>query len=416
MRQPPFRPLILTIGWIFLPMIAPVAAAHPPLPSVRYSVPIDRTKPDLGLPSLPHATTQRLYTGVPTPELGAYSHHSHLAFFNGILVASWSNHWLDEDAPGQYVRFSLSRDLGETWTDPTSPAAVLFPPMDAARQNTDRRYDKSKEFYTMCANGYAVVDSVLYAIAEPSRGINNPGIGRVARAVGTDGKLGPVFWLNSPHETPHLNQDAYQNPTHAALGPIAGRILESLRDPRHMPQWDFFGWPQLDGRKVGGWAAAFGATKRLQSVTEPTYAYEMPDGTYARFWRTHAGTQYVHFSLDRGLHWSDLENTDFPDGGSRSNVGNLPDGTAYVINNPVERDPLTLALARDGRTFSAVALINQGAGQNRHPGRAKIKGYQYPHAVVGGGFLFVLYSANKEDICFTKIPLDDISALLRTRR
>ncbi len=416
MFQQPLRPFVLRMSWILLPTLVPMTSATPASPNVRYTVQIDKTKPDLGLPSLPRATTQRLYTGIPTPELGAYSHHSHLTFFNQTLVATWSNHWLDEDAPGQYVRFSLSRDLGETWTDPTSPSAVLFPPMDVARQNTDRRYDKSKEFYTMCANGYAVVNNVLYAIAEPSRGINNPGIGRIARAIGPDGKLGPIFWLNSPHETPHLNQEAYQDPTHPSYATIAPQIIEYLCEPRHMPQWDFFGWPQWDGRKHADWVATFGKTKRLQSVGEPTYAYEMPDGIYARFWRTHAGTNYLHYSTDRGRSWSELENTNLPDGGSRSNVGNLPDGTAYIINNPVKRDPLTLALAQDGRTFNVVALINHGAGQNRHPGRAKVNGYQYPHSAVGAGFLFVLYSANKEDVCFTKIPLSDISALLRTKR
>ena len=390
---------------------APASAASPP--PLNYAATLDRTSPSLGFPSLPGAMTRQLYVGVPTPELGAYSHHSHLAFFDGVIVAAWSNHWSDEDSPGQYVRFSRSKDLGETWTDPTSPAAILFPPMDEARQNSDRRYDKSKEYFTMCANGFAVVDQALYALAEPSRGINNPGIGRIARSVGADGRLGPIFWLNADHETPRANQELYRDPAAASFQTVARQLTDYLRDPRHMPQWDFFGWPQLDGRKSAEWTASFGATKRLQSVGEPTYAVVLPDGAYARFWRTHAGTNYVHFSKDQGRHWTALENTNFPDGGSRANAGNLPDGTAYVINNPVKRDPLTIALARDGRTFNRIAIINHSAGKNRHPGRAKVNGYQYPHSAVGGGFLFVLYSANKEDIFFTKIPLDDLYALAR---
>lgn len=385
-------------------------------PSIHFAVSLDRSAPDLGLPSLPGATTIRLYTAVPTRELGAYSHHAHLAFHNGMLVASWSNHWTDEDSPGQYVRFALSRDLGATWTDPTTRDAILFPPMDEARQNTDRRYDKSKEYFTMCANGFAVVADVLYALAEPSRGINNPGIGRIARAVRPDGSLGPIFWLNTPHETPSAHQDLYRDPPDPAVRRTAELLIAHLRDPRRMPQWDFFGWPQLDSRRASEWTAGFGATKRLQSVTEPTYAYLLPDGSYARFWRTHAGTNYVHCSPDRGLHWTPLENTNFPDGGSRANAGNLPDGTAYVISNPVKRDPLMIALARDGRTFDRAAVIAHSAGQHRFPGRAKVNGYQYPHSAIGGGFLFVLYSANKEDVVFTRIPLRDLSVLRSTGR
>lgn len=387
------------------------ATPGPAAPSVVFAPTLDRASPTLGLPLLPGARTQRLYTGVPTPELGAYSHHAHLAYWNGTLFAAWSNHWTDEDSPGQYCRFARSHDLGETWTDPTAPAAVLFPPMDEARQNTDRRHDKTKEFFTMCANGFAVVDGVLYALAEPSRGINSPGIGRIARAVGADGTLGPILWLNADHETPRRNQAAYGQPETPATRRLAARLIEVLRDPRQMPQWDFFGWPQLDGTKARDWVATFGATKRLQSVTEPTYAYVLPDGTYARLWRSHAGTNYVHFSQDRGLHWSPLENAHFPDGGSRANVGNLPDGSAYVINNPVKRDPLTIALSADGRLFDRVAVVNHSAGENRHKGRAKVNGFQYPHSVVAGGFLLVLYSANKEDIHLTKVLLADLARL-----
>lgn len=46
-----------------------------------------------------------------------YSHHPHLAFFNGRYVAMWSNGRQDEDAPGQRVLYASSADF-RAWTAP----------------------------------------------------------------------------------------------------------------------------------------------------------------------------------------------------------------------------------------------------------------------------------------------------------
>ena len=80
--------------------------------------------PNLGLSFAKKAETFMLYD-VPSNRFeyehsfkGTYSHHSYLASINGVVVAIWSNHYADEDSPGQYVRYSISKDEGKTWENP----------------------------------------------------------------------------------------------------------------------------------------------------------------------------------------------------------------------------------------------------------------------------------------------------------
>src|SRR3974390_2010141 len=46
-----------------------------------------------------------------------YSHHGHLAFFNGRFYAMWSNGRTTEDQPGQRVLIATSADF-RNWTCP----------------------------------------------------------------------------------------------------------------------------------------------------------------------------------------------------------------------------------------------------------------------------------------------------------
>ena len=99
-----------------------------------------------------------------------------------------------------------------------------------------------------------------------------------------------------------------------------------------------------------------------------------------------------------------------PDARAKQSAGNLPDGTAFLVNAPNAdrvRIPLAVTLARDGRHFDRSFLL-RGADSLpplRHEGRYKRAGYHYPKSVVWNGFLYVAYSVNKEDIAVTRVPL-----------
>jgi hypothetical protein len=119
-------------------------------------------------------------------------------------------------------------------------------------------------------------------------------------------------------------------------------------------------------------------------------------------------------STDRGKTWPTAVQTDMPDGRSKQCAGNLPDKTAYLVNNPVtanRRSPLGITLSKDGKTFDKAFVIRKGGTDlpaQRYPGKAKTLGYSYPKATIWNGYLYVSYSTNKEDAQYTRIPLSSL--------
>jgi hypothetical protein len=115
-------------------------------------------------------------------------------------------------------------------------------------------------------------------------------------------------------------------------------------------------------------------------------------------------------SCDGGSHWSDAELTDMPDSGAKQSAGNLPDGTAFLVNVPRLdrlRIPLSLTLSRDGRLFDRAYRLRgeQDLQPMRHEGLYKRRGYHYPKSVVWKDHLYVAYTTNKEDVEVTRVPL-----------
>ena len=44
----------------------------------------------------------------------------------------------------------------------------------------------------------------------------------------------------------------------------------------------------------------------------------------------------------------------------------------------------------------------------RYPGRYKRAGYSYPKSVIWENHLYVSYATNKEDVQYTRVPLDSL--------
>lgn len=165
-------------------------------------------------------------------------------------------------------------------------------------------------------------------------------------------------------------------------------------------------------------------------MTEPTPSWRRDDGTRVRLYRDagsiHATSRreteesksrrnYAAFSFDDGKSWTTPARTSFPDSCARSNAGTLPDGQVNVINNVLPLSPkgggrpmLAISLSRDGLTFDRSILIRFVAPQQRYEGTAKSIGCQYPHSVVVGEHLWVIYSIHKEDIEVARIALSEL--------
>jgi len=102
-----------------------------------------------------------------------------------------------------------------------------------------------------------------------------------------------------------------------------------------------------------------------------------------------------------------------PDSRAKQSAGNLPDGRAYLINNPSgnkNRTPLTITLSKDGQEFDRAYLVRAEAELPlmRFNGKYKRIGYSYPKSLVWDNRLWVSYAVNKEGIEVTSIRAEDL--------
>ena len=357
---------------------------------------------------LENTETFTLYTGIP--ETGTYSHHSHITYFNEVLIATWDNQVNDENGSGQQGLYRRSFDQGRTWT----PVEALFP-------SQDRRVAASEAFIGtrfMTSNGFAVIDDILYAVTVVSEW-SGPSIeekkrihvGHLCRTVDPHGELGDLFWLGdtSPLSVNDFTSYPPGDPE------LVRKIKQFIKQPGNELQLDF--------------SVSRPLSDDDHRLSEPVPSYDLGDGTWVRLYRDmghkNARTQkekeesksrrlYNSFSADNGKTWTIPTRTSFPDACARSNAGKLPDGQVYVINNSIPMNPgglggrsmLTISLSRDGLNFDRLAIIRFISPPIRHKGLEKTIGYQYPHSVVAGNDLWVIYSVNKEDVQVTQIPLE----------
>ncbi|MCK4679436.1 MAG: exo-alpha-sialidase [Bacteroidales bacterium] len=377
-------------------------------PVVRWTADSDKMSFRYNL--LQNTETFTLYTA--TPDSGTYSHHSHITYFKDVLIATWDNQVNDENGSGQRGLVRRSADQGRTWT----PIEELFPPQD-------KRVPASEAFIGtrfMTSNGFAVIDDILYAVTGVAEW-SGPGIdekkrvnvGRLYRSVDPDGSLGDLFWLS---ETPPVPANGF--PSYPAGDPeLVEKINRHFKQPGNELQLDF--------------SVSHPLSDDDHRVTEPVPSYSLRDGNWVRLYRdmghkdaqtqkekeeTKSRRNYASFSSDNGKTWTVPARTSFPDACARSNAGKLPDGQVYVINNILPMNPgglggrsmLTISLSRDGLNFDRVAIIRFISPPLRYEGLEKTIGYQYPHSVVAGNDLWVMYSVNKEDVQLTRIPVAEL--------
>ncbi|MBW1963525.1 MAG: exo-alpha-sialidase [Deltaproteobacteria bacterium] len=269
------------------------------------------------------------------------------------------------------------------------------------------------------ANGFALVDGVLYAVTDVAEWTgpsiadrNRISYGQLFRSVGPDGTLGDIYWLKEEPSPPAEGFPAYP----AGDPELVKKIKNYFEQPGQEIQLIF--------------TKPHPVSDDNHRLTEPTTSWSLEDGTLVRFYRdsgdkdakapaeveeTKSRRNYAVFSFDSGKTWTVPTRTTFPDACARSNAGKLPDGQVYVINNILPLSPkkggrslLAISLSRDGLNFDRTMVIRFLAPSMRYEGRAKSVGYQYPHSVVVGKDLWVMYSVNKEDIEVTRIPLKEL--------
>jgi hypothetical protein len=337
---------------------------------------------------------------------GGYNHHSKLFCWENNFYAMWSNNRYAEDAPGQRVLFSFSKNA-RNWSDvqelfpsmsievplkynalgykgiiltanrwevwrkrlfARALCTVIFGWTNRARTETVDKYDKEHRYQVMKFYGY------LY------------------REVKSNGKLGKIFTFN--RKLRNLPEAIYQ--------PADGNKL--------VPGFRPSPTPRFPHRKSG---------RRLCEAT----CYQTAAGKYVVLFRDDDYSHRMHVAYSNDCKsWTVPQPTNIPDSPSESKTLALNNGTVLLAgNNMAEkfdnpnkprhygRDPLMIAISPEGQSFMRAYAVRGGKQKYTVPGvLGRGGGAQYPSIVVKNGKVFIMYSMGKEDIWVSSFPLSAI--------
>lgn len=329
----------------------------------------------------------------PDDNDNTFNHGAVITAFNGQLIMQWQTSLRDEDSPDTHVVYSRSAD-GQTWSEPTLLAKS--PP----------------ESMTTSGGWWKRGDELVAYINVWPRAGNITRGGYTMFATSEDG----TEWSNlEPVLESHGNpvQGVFEQDPRALSD---GRIVSAFHLQPGLIVAPYY---TDDPSGTRGWIR--GEMKNLphegpvSREIEPSW-FRRDDGVIVMVFRDQAESfrKLASESRDRGATWSTPVLTNMPDARTKQSAGNLPDGTAYLVGNPVSsknRHPLVLVLSRNGRVFDQAWLLRAGGDAlpvMRYEGKYKRQGYSYPKSAVLGDWLYVAYATNKEDIEVTRVPLDSL--------
>lgn len=349
-------------------------------------------KPEtLGLSFAQEAETSTVFS--PGENTNKYNHGVVLFPFKGMLYAQWQSSGLDEDGVDTQVFYSTSAD-GKEWGNPK-----------ALTQKWGGGIITSGGWWS---DGQTLV---AYLCVWPNEN-NGFKEGYTEYMSSKDG-------VNWSKPTPVTNQEGkpvlgiIEQDVHALPG---GRLLTSFHMQPGLIATPYF---TDDPLGISGWKPGkmenLPADEGMSRELEPAWFYRK-DSAIVMVFRDQSSTfkKLASVSHDQGITWSVPVLIDTPDSRAKQSGGNLPDGTAYMVNNPSgnkSRFPLVITLSKAGFLFNKAFLLRAGGEDlqpQRYEGKYKRAGYSYPKSVVWGEFLYVAYATNKEDVELTRVPISSL--------
>ena len=352
----------------------------------------DAAAADLGLRAA--AGTESFTVFAPTPAADRFNNGAVLVPFKGRLYAQWQSSHQDEDSADTQVLYSHSDD-GAHWSAPR--VLVAAGTAGAMHSNggwwTDGR--TLVAYVNVWPTGFQSGDGgwTGYMLSDDGEHWTAP-----RRVTGADGAPVEGIIEQDPHA---LADGRLVTAFHLRPGMIVAPHYTD--DPLGVSGW-----------RRGAMANLPHAGRVSRELEPSLFLRRRDDGTECAVmvFRDQASTfrQLASESCDRGEHWSTPALTGMPDARAKQSAGNLPDGSAFMVNAPRGdrvRIPLAVTLSKDGECFDRAFLL-RGQGDLpalQHEGRYKRPGYHYPKSVVWNGFLYVAYAVNKEDIATTRVPI-----------
>lgn len=142
-------------------------------------------------------------------------------------------------------------------------------------------------------------------------------------------------------------------------------------------------------------------TSNLIPMIQPTL-WESTEGKVHMLTRTAVGKAYRSDSDDFGKNWCTAYPTTLPNNNSGLDLVKTPDGSLYLLSNPVsenwgERSPLTLQKSCDnGATWETVLVLEE---------EKKDSEFSYPAIEYSNGALYLTYTYERVNVAFWKIEL-----------
>lgn len=314
--------------------------------------------------------------------------HNYLVHYKGLYWAMWSDgvgtpHNISavehydrvpgHDLPGQLVSFATSKD-GIHWSEPRSLAGA------------------PKLGHGWIARGFWVRDGKLLALVTQYQGKGYRGKGLQLHAFELQSKK-KLQWIHKG-----LVMDNAMNNFPPKKLPT-GEWMMTRRDSTANIHIIVGGQAKFDQWKniplVG--------YKEKELAAEEPYWLILPDKNLVAFFRDNnkSGFLYRAFSKDNGRSWSNPVKTNFPDAGSKFSGLRLKDGRYILISNsnPKKRDPLTIAISKDGLVFDKIGYL---VG-DRH--------IDYPHVIEHDGMILVAFAGAKQTVEVLQFPISELDKL-----
>ncbi|TWT61614.1 sialidase family protein [Rubinisphaera italica] len=293
---------------------------------------------------------------------------------SGVAPEKHRNIVPGHDRPGTRVSYATSSD-GLNWSEPKD---LSGPPR--------------REGFGWIARGFWIRDGQLLALASHFNAPGYPGPGLSLEAFRWD------EMKNSWESHGTVNDDTLNNFPPKKLPD--GQWLMTRRDHRQQVSViiggvnSFDDWHNRPLAKYG----------KVQKPEEP-YWYTLPDGkTLVGLIRDNGGSKRLLrcFSTDQGKTWSEIQTTNFPDATSKFFVLRTSRDFYVLVSNsnPKRRDPLTIAISRDGLIFTSLLYL---IGE-RH--------IDYPHIIEKDNHILIAFSGAKQTMEVAKVKLDDLEDAL----
>ncbi len=336
--------------------------------------------------------TETVTVFAPVDSTDHFSNGVVMTVFKDYFYCQWQSSATDEDAQDTWVAYSRSED-GKDWSSPM----VIAPSI---------------------ANGYCssggwwVAGDTLVAYINVWPANVSPRGGYAYYSTSTDGlawsPMKPLLMANGDSLEGIFEQDPHALPDGRIIGAAhfqPGLIVSPVYtdDPSGIRGWTRANYTNLS---ING---------DISRELEPSW-FLRSDDTLVMTFRDQNSTYFrlASVSGDRGENWSTAVLTNMPDSRAKQSAGNLPDGTAYMVGNPVNnktRIPLAIALSHDGKYFNTAYILRKGGDgiqALRYEGTAKRLGYHYPKSMVWQDYIYVSYATNKEDVEYTRVPLESL--------